>query len=92
MSANPVLIGIGGSTTINVNKAPVCPRWQLTRKAGSSELQAQAPDTFDDTRDFNQNLNQWNNLQTQLNQGDFATAALKPKIRRTPARKTECRQ
>ncbi|MGE3725799.1 MAG: hypothetical protein AB7I41_09620 [Candidatus Sericytochromatia bacterium] len=40
---------------------------------------SQTPNTFEDTRELNQSLNQWNNLQDRLSEGGFTTAALKPK-------------
>jgi hypothetical protein len=42
-------------------------------------LMSQTPETFEDTRELNQTLNQWNNLQDRLSEGGFTTAALKPK-------------
>jgi hypothetical protein len=44
-----------------------------------NNLMSQTPETFEDTRELNQTLNQWNNLQDRLSEGGFTTAALKPK-------------
>ncbi|MGE3725794.1 MAG: hypothetical protein AB7I41_09595 [Candidatus Sericytochromatia bacterium] len=42
------------------------------------KLMAQTPETFEDTRELNQSLKDWNQLQNQLNPG-FSIAANKPK-------------